>query len=214
MAPVLATVDQAVPAYLHVSHGPAWQGVGVFLARPPSESKVARFVERERQSGVLSYTEVGATDRTLPDGYRHDRWHVDLGVDDGDRFDRAAAALRNWEPQRRAGLQVHPDTPVQPDTVFAIVLPVGPLTVLAGARIIYVVDEPDRWAFAYGTLASHPEQGEEYFGVVRRDGRVGFEITAFSRPRDPLARLGGPVARYLQVKTTRRYLDAMKRVAV
>lgn len=162
---------------------------------------------------MLSYAEVGATNGTLPRGYRHDRWHTDLGIDEAERFDRAVAALRNWQPQRGAGLRVSPDTPVQADLTFALVLPVRPLTVLAGARIVYILDEADRWGFAYGTLASHPEQGEEYFGVIRNDDRVGFEIIAFSRPRDPIARLGGPITRYLQVKTTRQYLDSMRAAA-
>ncbi|MBV8305138.1 MAG: DUF1990 family protein [Acidimicrobiia bacterium] len=47
----------------------------------------------------------------------------------------------------------------------------------------------------------------------RRDGRVSFEVTAFSRPRDPLARLGSPVTRWLQVRTNRAYLDAIRRVS-
>lgn len=181
--------------------------------RPPSESRIRRFLDHERKGGVFSYPEVGFTRGHLPAGYRHDHWQVELGADEAGRFDRAAAALRNWQPQRGAGLRVRPDAPVEPDTTFALVLPVGPLTVLAGARTVYVIDEPDRWGFAYGTLASHPEQGEEYFGVTRSDGSVAFEITAFSRPRDRLARLGGPVTRYLQLKTTRKYLQAMRDAA-
>ena len=35
-------------------------------------------------------------------------------------------------------------------------------------RVVYVVDEPDRRGFAYGTLPGHPESGEELF-LVRYD---------------------------------------------
>ena len=53
-------------------------------------------------------------------------------------------------------------------------------------------------------------QGEEAFLIeVRDSGEVLFHIRAFSRPRHPLVRLGGPVARRLQRQTTRRYLDAL-----
>lgn len=84
----------------------------------------------------------------------------------------------------------------------------------SACRIVYVVDEPGAFGFAYGTLPAHPEQGEEAF-VVRRDagGAVTFAITAFSRPRHPLARIGGPVSRQVQVATTRRYLRALKAFA-
>ena len=55
-----------------------------------------------------------------------------------------------------------------------------------------VTDQPEEYGFAYGTLPAHPEQGEEAFHVARRSGRLVFTVTAFSRPRHPAARLGGP----------------------
>jgi uncharacterized protein (UPF0548 family) len=73
-----------------------------------------------------------------------------------------------------------------------------------------VVDEPNRYGFAYGTLPHHPEQGEEAFLVEQDDrGDVNFVIEVFSRPRHPLARLGKPVSRLVQKRTTRRYLRGM-----
>jgi len=79
--------------------------------------------------------------------------------------------------------------------------------------VVYVVDEPARAGFAYGTLPAHPEEGEEAFLVHRYDGRVRFEVVAFSKPRHPLARLGAPVTRFLQLRTNNHYLDAMRRAA-
>jgi len=38
---------------------------------------------------------------------------------------------------------------------------------------------------------------------------VTFTITAFSRPQALLTRLGGPVARMVQARTTRRYLEGL-----
>ena len=67
--------------------------------------------------------------------------------------------------------------------------------------------------FAYGTLPAHPEAGEEIFVVRRRDGRVTFEVSAFSKVRDPLARLGAPITRWLQVRTNKTYLAEIARVA-
>ena len=106
-----------------------------------------------------------------------------------------------------------PGDPVQDGDTFALVirLPVGGYVMAAG-RVVFVLDEPDRRGFGYGTLPGHPEQGEEAFAVVRRGDRMYFEITAFSRPRHPLARLAKPVSRLLQRQTTRRYIAAMHAV--
>ena len=79
---------------------------------------------------------------------------------------------------------------------------------LAGVR---VVDEPDRYGFAYGTLPAHPEEGEERFVATRDEtGAVRFEVAAFSRPHDLLTKLGGPVARAVQRRATQQYLDGMR----
>jgi uncharacterized protein (UPF0548 family) len=64
--------------------------------------------------------------------------------------------------------------------------------------------------FAYGTLAGHPERGEERFEVrLTPDGDVEFRITAFSAPARWFTRLGAPVARLVQGQVTRRYLKAL-----
>jgi uncharacterized protein (UPF0548 family) len=187
--------------------------VDVFSLRRPSESALARLIDEQKAQGQFSYAEVGATAASLPDGYRHDRWQADLGADDGDRFRRASEALGRWQAQRGAGVRVFPDEPVMPDATFALVIPTGFLYVTAVGRLVYIVDEPDRFAFAYGTLSAHPEQGEEAFAITREDGRVRFEIVSFSRPRHPLARIGAPVTRAMQVRVTRAYLEAIRSAA-
>ena len=104
-----------------------------------------------------------------------------------------------------------PDSPVRDGATFALVLPLPVGCVTAAGRVVYVIDEPTRSGFAYGTLPCHPERGEEAFTVARRGDRIWFEITAFSRPRHPLARIGAPVTRLFQVRVTQAYLDAMRR---
>jgi len=73
---------------------------------------------------------------------------------------------------------------------------------LNACRIVYVVDEEDpvkRFGFAYGTLAEHAESGEERFTVEwDRGDTIWYDILAFSRPRNLLARLGYPLSRLLQ----------------
>ena len=77
--------------------------------------------------------------------------------------------------------------------------------------IVAVVDEPDRFGFAYGTLPVHPERGEEAFLVVRDDaGNVRFDVEGVSRPSLRFGRALGPIADRLQHRAVRRYLSAMK----
>jgi uncharacterized protein (UPF0548 family) len=112
---------------------------------------------------------------------------------------------------------VAPDEPpIEVDTVVALDVPLVAVHVIATCRIAWVVDEPDRFGFGYGTLPIHPESGEEAFAVERGiaetggdPGDVTLAITAFSRPRHALVRLAGPVARRQQARATRGYLDGL-----
>ena len=185
----------------------------MFVRGRPSAAALDRLVA-EQGALALTYSEVGATRGRMPDGYRHDEHRVELGR--GDRvFERAVRGLRQWEAHRGAGLTLRPEAPeLRVGADVAVVLPLPTITAVAVCRIVLVVDEPDTFGFAYGTLPAHPEQGEEAFFVEREgDDVVRFTVTAFSRPRHPLARLGGPVSRRVQVMTTRRYLEALRRFA-
>jgi uncharacterized protein (UPF0548 family) len=78
------------------------------------------------------------------------------------------------------------------------------------ARVVYVVDEPDRKGFAYGTLPGHPERGEEAFIVERRsDESVWLVIRAFSRPANVIYWVGYPALRMVQAVFTARYGRAL-----
>ncbi|WP_436496542.1 DUF1990 family protein [Actinokineospora sp. HUAS TT18] len=149
----------------------------------------------------FTYAEVGHTATTLPTGYRTIARTVTLSEETD--FARAARDLLGWEVHRRAGLQVTSSGDVAPDAVVIL----GFALFRAPCRVVYVVDEPDRQGFAYGTLPGHPERGEEAFILERRDGAVTFTITAFSRPASLLAR--NPVAHLVQDMITSRYLRAL-----
>lgn len=169
-------------------------------------------IETERLSGLdLTYPEVGRTAAELPAGYGHVQKSVDLGAGD-DRFGAASAALLAWQMQRRAGVRVEPATAgVAVGTDAVLLLGFGPLAIRAPVRVVYVIDEPDRQGFAYGTLPGHPETGEEAFLLTRRaNQRVRFTITAFSRPVSALARLAGPLGILTQRWVTGRYLRALR----
>ena len=157
-----------------------------------------------------SYAEVGATRGSFPAGYRGDRYSIDLGQD-GTTFDRAVEGLRGWQAHVRAGARVAPEgVEIETGATVVVAVRVAFLTAVAPCRIVYVLDEAHRFGFGYGTLAGHPERGEESFVVSRAGNRVTFDIAAFSRPAGALTRLGAPIARAVQKNVTRRYLTGLR----
>jgi uncharacterized protein (UPF0548 family) len=183
----------------------------VICFRRPSDDLLRRVLEEQREK-PFSYPSVGASrDGRPPAGYRFDRFDTDLGTDGADRFMRAGQALFRWVPQQGAGIRVFPDQPVAAERAFVLALPLPAAGwAVAPARVAYLLDEPNRFGYAYGTLPGHPAQGEEAFVIVRAAGRIRFEVVAFSRPHHPLARLARPVTRLLQVRTIGSYLRAME----
>ena len=115
---------------------------------------------------------------------------------------------------RGAGLQIAADGPIRVGTnvAFRAPLPLG--FVLGSCRIVDVIDEPNLYGFAYGTLPVHPECGEEAFIITRDEGgAVRFDVVGVSRPAHPLVRLASPLAAGIQDAAVRRYLAAMRSIA-
>src|SRR5579859_1537684 len=149
----------------------------------------------------------------MPGGYRHDRYEAPVGAG-ADVFDRAAAALLAWQAQIGGGVKVFPAGSQVTDAATVVLLLRAGLWAPAPCRVVYVIAEPDRAGFAYGTLPGHPECGEVAFTLTRDgDDQVRFVVRSFSRPVDPLARLCAPVARLVQTRVTHRYIDALTEAA-
>jgi uncharacterized protein (UPF0548 family) len=162
-------------------------------------------------SDRLTYEPVGISlGGAVSAGFRRRRWGTRmLGAA---AFERAVAALQNWEAHRGSGLTVVADGDLAQGTnvVIAAPLPIGFVDV--ACRIVQTVDEADRFGFAYGTLSNHPEQGEEAFLVTRTaDGSVNFTVEAVSRSAYRLGRLVPFVTDILQDRANGRYLRAMER---
>jgi uncharacterized protein (UPF0548 family) len=174
----------------------------------------ADFVKLSDLEGLsLTYGEVGATGE-LPaddigtlDGYRHVHTAARIGSGRA-RFEQAADEVMRYGMLRGAGVRVTASTEIA--EVGTLVLGrLGPAW--APCRVVYVVDEPNRRGFAYGTLPGHPVSGEEYFGV-RYDPAsesVYAEVAAFSRPNTWWSKVGAPVAALAQRVVTKRYLKAL-----
>lgn len=155
----------------------------------------------------LTYAEVGATAGPLPAGYHHVKKSAVIGQGRR-RFEGAAEAGMRWGMLRGAGMKVEATAEVAA-VGSEVIVHLGP--VRAPCRVVYVVDEPNRRGFAYGTLPGHAESGEELF-VVRYEpatDEVYAEVRAFSRHATWWSRLAWPVTSLLQKVVTRRYLRAL-----
>lgn len=162
------------------------------------------------ESATLTYDEVGATRGALPTaGYRTLRQVRVLS--DGTEWASVRDALLRWQVPDRAGLRVRASSArIGEGSVGVLSFGWGRVSVRAPVRVVYLEDQPEHCAFAYGTLPRHPEAGEERFALDRApDGRITFTITAFSRPATMMTRVAGPVGRLVQSGMTSRYLRSL-----
>jgi uncharacterized protein (UPF0548 family) len=202
-----ATAAQ-LTSFCHLSFRTVGMVIGL---RSPSQGKLDELPTLLARQPV-TYAQAGATGSSaLPSGYRHDRRSTTVGVGNG-AWAQARRGLVEWRAHEGAGMNVTAeDAPLVPGTVVIVTTRIGLLWVVAPCRIIYITDTADRFGFAYGTLPGHPEKGEEAFHVQRNgEGRVTFEIVAFSKPAELLARLGGPISRAIQQRATNRYLNSLR----
>ena len=183
--------------------------------RKPSADRLRDFLAAQSKLD-FTYPAVGATAAMPPAGYVVDRTRIKLG-EGAKAFAVAKAALGRWEQFRLGWVEPRPpETPIQAGQVVAVIARLLGLWWLNACRIVYVVDEQgpvQRFGFAYGTLPEHAESGEERFTVEwhEQDDAVWYDILAFSRPQQLLARWGYPLARRLQRRFARDSAAAMQR---
>ena len=182
----------------------------MFLVREPSDDVVARFVSSQRDL-PFTYAEVGATNATPPAGYTVDHNRIQLGSGEA-TYRRAVEALKSWTQFDLGWVTIVPrGVPVEVGATVAVKARAFGTWSLSASRVVYVIDEPRRFGFAYGTLPDHVERGEERFLIEwLPDDSVWYDILAFSRPKHPLVRLTFPLARMLQKRFARNSLIRMK----
>lgn len=187
----------------------------MFLGRQPSAETILRFISSQRDL-PFSYPEVGATAGELPPGYIVDRNRIKLGTGK-EAYERAIAALRNWKQFDLGWVRmVPPETPIEVGAVVAILTRHFGFWSLNACRVVYLIKEDGpvkKLGFAYGTLSSHVERGEERFTIEwhTTNDSVWYDILAFSRPNQFLVRLGFPLARRLQKRFAKDSMAAMAR---
>jgi len=186
----------------------------VFLLRTPSNDQVQDFL-KGCKADTFSYSEVGATRESPPQGYTIDHNRIKLGAGRL-TYERATAAIRAWAMFDIGWVKLWPrKVPVAAGEVVAVLVRHLGFYSLNAARIVYTIDEEgvvSRFGFAYGTLTQHGEIGEERFSVEHDTStdEVSYDLFAFSRP-GLIAMLGYPFSRGLQKRFARNSLKAMLR---
>ena len=161
----------------------------------PAALILDRFIERQSHL-PFSYAEHGQSLAGHPASYDVDHNWIELGTGP-EVFEEAKAALQRWAMFPGSWAYIYPaNAPIRAGVTVAMTARVLGLWWRNACRIVYVIDEPGRYGFAYGTLPGHVEAGEELFLVEYSEAeRVFYRIRAFSRPRHWAARLGYAVAR-------------------
>lgn len=185
----------------------------MFLLTKPSAAQVQDFIAAHREV-LFSYPEIGATRTTPPPGYNVDHNRVQLGSGH-ECFQRAVAAIRSWKQFELGWVEAVPaDTALEVSAAIGVLARHLAFWSLNISRIVYLIDEHgpiEKFGFAYGTLATHVERGEERFTVEwhHDNDSVWYDILAFSRPNKALVKVGSAYARRLQRRFAQDSLKAM-----
>ncbi len=155
----------------------------------------------------LSYPHVGSTLREGPVAGIPDR---SFSIEVPGSLAAASVTLRRWAPHDGIRANILPvGAALEEGTTVLVVAPLGPFEMAVPDRVVGLVDEPDRFGFAYGTLAGHAEAGEEAFVAEQiAADRLRLTVRVQARAATFLARLGTPVVTLLQKAAAKRYLAA------
>lgn len=107
------------------------------------------------------------------------------------RWDLAWAQTLTWGIHRHSGYTIipvedsqgSPTAGIRPGLTVLLRRRFGPLVMAMPVRVVYVIDEPRRKGFAFGTLSGHPVSGEVAFIVEHHaDDSVHFTLRSFNGP--------------------------------
>lgn len=165
---------------------------------------------------------------SFTDATSDQRWHItdhSRVIGYGEPALRAATyRLLSWQAHAHAGVggenktrprathgerKLPTERQAQPEEGDVVELRFGPT--VSPCEILYLERTATRTVLVYGTLPGHVERGEEAFVIeLHGDGSVTARCIAFSQHAWWLAKLGAPVARWVQKRETRLYVDGMR----
>lgn len=176
----------------------------------PTAAQLYKLLEQQARL-PFSYPEQGATRGQFPGGYVHDRNRVRLGAGEA-VWQAACQALVQWRhfPASWTHIYTAPGMWSEGQEV-AMFFRLWGVWWLNGCRVVYTLNEAHCFGFAYGTLSSHVERGEECFRVeCDAQGQVWYVVEAFSKPQFWPIRLFPFFARFHQRRFVRQSLQAMQ----
>jgi uncharacterized protein (UPF0548 family) len=181
----------------------------MFSLRRPTESSIRRNLEIARTMpgsyGLAFDTQYGPEDLHVPRGYARDHTRSEI-VRGPNAFETARHALRQWKHFDLGWVRVaNPEAPIRTGELVAVEAHSLGLWSINISRILYVIDEPDRFGFGYGTTPMHVERGEERFLLEfdSASGILSYDLLAVSEPAHWLAKLGYPYTRSQQHRFAR-----------
>lgn len=162
------------------------------------------------ENADYNYPDLEITKQRDPKGYTVDHNRIQLGEGEA-HYEKAVEAVRNWKMfdlgwvrQVRSKDKV----PIEPGVIAAVSSAQLGLHTLCLSRIIYTIDDTieidsqkvKRFGFAYGTLPTHVEAGEERFLIEwnQATDEVWYDVLAFSKPYHILTKIGYFYARMCQ----------------
>jgi uncharacterized protein (UPF0548 family) len=180
----------------------------IFKFSHPTHSELEDIIQAQKDQPV-TYTK---TTEGLK-GFDHDANRILLG-EGTDTFEAAKLAIQSWSMFPGGWARIHNErVPIEKNRIVVMTANVLGIWWANASRIVYTVDTPKDFGFAYGTLPHHVESGEELFHVFIDDkDQVWYEIKAFSRPRHILPRLFYPMARFFQRKFVKASMLNMKEI--
>lgn len=179
--------------------------------RKPSHDELFRFVNRHR-NGEFSYSDIGRVAELHPRGFDLDERREVVGR--GERaFELAKQVFREWAQFPKPWTCIFPlAASIHEGITLAMLARAYGVWWANACRIVYVIDEPRCFGFAYGTLTEHVERGEEQFLIeLLADESVCYDIRSFSRPRILAAKIAYPLARRMQRRFVRESFQLLRR---
>jgi len=190
----------------------------MFSLLKPSQASILRKLEKARELpvsyGIGLNTQGGPDELHVPRGYVRDHSRSEIGRGAA-AFEAAKRAMRRWEQFNLGWVRIaNPEAPIEADETIVMESHTLGLWTVNFTRILYMIDEPQRFGFGYGTTTMHVERGEERFLLefYPVSGAVEYDLLAVSQPAHWLARLGYLYARSRQHKFARESHRHMREI--
>lgn len=180
--------------------------------KKPTKEQLREIAKNEHNRSI-SYSPSNVTrDGVVPEDFMSKSWTMSVGQGRND-FNNACEAMRKWKGYDAARIIREPAEPdLQLNNTLILAIPaLGLFHVTAMCEILEVVDEENRFGFAYGTLDHHPECGEERFIIeLHEDESVTFTVDAIYKHGAMGIKVVTPLATYLQAKAITKYLEGIE----